>query len=145
MLSAELDLCTIDARHWKNWWRLLVPPRVIAATRWALAILDRGALIQLIVRGEGARDVVPLPGLPEITAKSLASYLSGLVVGEELRCRPLAGVPSVALVGAPALAERYARALATCGVDARVFDEAAVWRGLWTIDRLRRDRQGAER
>ncbi len=81
----------------------------------------------------------------ELPAKSLASYLSGLVIGEELRCRPLAGVRSLALVGAAALTERYARALATCGVDARVFDEAAVWRGLWTIDRLRRARQGAPR
>ncbi|HEX3483259.1 MAG TPA: hypothetical protein VHT91_49950 [Kofleriaceae bacterium] len=80
MLSAELDLCTIDARHWKNWWRLLVPPRVIAPARWALAILDRGALVQLIVRGEGARALVPLPGLPEITAKSLAGYARTLGV-----------------------------------------------------------------
>jgi len=78
----------------------------------------------------------------ELAAKSLASYLSGLVIGEELRGRPLAGVRSVALVGAPALTERYARALAMCRVDARVFDEAAVWRGLWTIDRLRRNREG---
>jgi 2-dehydro-3-deoxygalactonokinase len=78
----------------------------------------------------------------ELAAKSLASYLSGLVIGEELRGRPLAGVRSVALVGAPALTERYARALAMCQVDARVFDEAVVWRGLWTIDRLRRNREG---
>jgi 2-dehydro-3-deoxygalactonokinase len=81
----------------------------------------------------------------ELPAKSLASHLSGLVIGEELRCRPLAGVAWVALVGAPALTERYVRALAVRGVDARVFDEAAVWRGLWTIDRLRRDREGAGR
>ncbi|MBV9890059.1 MAG: 2-dehydro-3-deoxygalactonokinase [Rhizobacter sp.] len=81
----------------------------------------------------------------ELPAKSLASYLSGLVIGEELRCRPLAGVRSVALVGSAALTERYARALATCGVDVRVFDEAAVWRGLCTIDRVRRARHGAPR
>nr|HET7859318.1 2-dehydro-3-deoxygalactonokinase [Caldimonas sp.] len=81
----------------------------------------------------------------ELRAESLASYLSGLVIGEELRCRPLAGVRSVALVGAPALTDRYVRALAVRGVDAHVFDEAAVWRGLWTIDRLRRGRQGGSR
>ncbi|HEX8111972.1 MAG TPA: hypothetical protein VF516_29775, partial [Kofleriaceae bacterium] len=80
MLSAELDLCTIDARHWKNWWRLLVPPRVLAPARWALAILDRGTLVQLIVRGEGAHEIVPLPGLPEISAKALASYARTLGV-----------------------------------------------------------------
>src|SRR6185295_18383330 len=81
----------------------------------------------------------------ELRAGALASHLSGLVIGEELRCRPLAGIRSLALVGAPALTERYARALAACGVDARVFDEAAVWRGLWTIDRLRREREGGRR
>jgi antitoxin (DNA-binding transcriptional repressor) of toxin-antitoxin stability system len=80
VLSSELDLCTIDARHWKNWWRLLVPPRVLAPARWALAILDRGALVQLIVRGEGARELVPLPGLPEVSAKALASYARTLGV-----------------------------------------------------------------
>jgi hypothetical protein len=80
VLSAELDLCTIDARHWKNWWRLLVPPRVLAPSRWALAILDRGALVQLIIRGEGARDLVPLPGLPEVSARALASYARTLGV-----------------------------------------------------------------
>jgi 2-dehydro-3-deoxygalactonokinase len=81
----------------------------------------------------------------ELPPESLASYLSGLVVGEELRCRPLADVRSVVLVGAPALTERYARALATCNVDARAFDESAVWHGLWTIHRLRCEREAAGR
>jgi hypothetical protein len=67
----------MDARHWKNWWRLLVPPRVIAPTRWALAVLDRGTLIHLVVRGEGARALVPLPG---VTASALASYARTLGV-----------------------------------------------------------------
>jgi len=75
-------------------------------------------------------------------ATSLASALSGLVIGEELRCRPLEGIGSVALVGAAPLTERYARALRLRGVDARIFDEDAVWRGLWAIDRLRRQREG---
>ena len=80
MLSAELELADLDARHWKNWWRLLVPPRVLAPTRWALAILDGGALIQLIVRGEGARDLVPLPRREDLGAKALAQYARTLGV-----------------------------------------------------------------
>lgn len=64
MLSAELELTDLDARHWKNWWRLLTPPRVLEPTRWALAILDRGTLVHLIVSGEGARPLVALPELP---------------------------------------------------------------------------------
>jgi 2-dehydro-3-deoxygalactonokinase len=81
----------------------------------------------------------------ELAATSLASYLSGLVVGEELRCRPLAGIRSAALVGTATLTARYARALAACGVATRTFDETAVWRGLWAIDRARRERDGGGR
>ena len=81
----------------------------------------------------------------ELPATSLASYLSGLVIGDELRCRPLDAVAAVAVVGAPQLTERYARALSLRGVAARVFDENAVWRGLWAIDRLRRRREGESR
>jgi hypothetical protein len=83
VLSAELELADLDARHWKNWWRLLVPPRVLEPTRWALAILDRGMLVHLIVRGEGARDVAacPLPGLPQVAPRALAHYARTLGVG----------------------------------------------------------------
>jgi hypothetical protein len=63
VLSAELELADLDARHWKNWWRLLTPPGALAPTRWALAILDRGKLCRLIIHGEGARELVQLPGL----------------------------------------------------------------------------------
>ncbi|HEY0479403.1 MAG TPA: hypothetical protein VGD37_17915 [Kofleriaceae bacterium] len=73
MLSPELELRDLDARHWKNWWRLLVPPRVLAPARWALAVLDHGTLVHLIVRGEGARPLVPLPG-SELTPRALAQY-----------------------------------------------------------------------
>ena len=80
MLSPELQLTDLDARQWKNWWRLLVPPRVLEPTRWAIAVLDRATLVHLIIRGEGARDLVSLPGLPEITSKSLAAYAQTLGV-----------------------------------------------------------------
>jgi hypothetical protein len=74
VLSAELELADLDARHWKNWWRLLTPPGVLAPTRWALAILDRGMLCRLIIRGEGARELTALPELPGLSAEALAAY-----------------------------------------------------------------------
>jgi hypothetical protein len=77
VLSSELSLSDLDARHWKNWWRLLTPPRVLQRASWALAILDRGALHRLIISGEGARELVPLPGLGE---KALADYARTLGV-----------------------------------------------------------------
>jgi hypothetical protein len=77
VLSAALELSDLDARHWKNWWRLLTPPRVLEPARWALAILDRGTLRHLIIRGEGARPLVPLPGPltgPRGATSPLADY-----------------------------------------------------------------------
>lgn len=83
MLSPELELTDLDARHWKNWWRLLTPPRVLERPRWALAILDAGRVVKLVIAGEGARgaidpESVPLPGLG---AKALEAWASALGVG----------------------------------------------------------------
>jgi hypothetical protein len=50
---------------------------MLGPSRWALAILDRGTLTHLIVRGEGARAIVPLPGLH---ARALAQYAQTLGV-----------------------------------------------------------------
>jgi 2-dehydro-3-deoxygalactonokinase len=59
-----------------------------------------------------------------------ASYLSGLLIGEELRAAaPAAGAP-VVVVGSPTLTSRYQRALAGCGVAARTMGAEATWRGL---------------
>jgi antitoxin (DNA-binding transcriptional repressor) of toxin-antitoxin stability system len=76
VLSSELDLAHLDARQWTNWWRLLVPPRVLAQPAWALAILESGRLIKLIVTGKGSLD--PLPAFPG--TKSLAAFARTLGV-----------------------------------------------------------------
>lgn len=76
MLSAELELSGLDARHWQNWWRLLVPPRVLAQPAWALAIVEDGALRKLIVTGRGS--IEPLPLFPGVTA--LAAWARSLDV-----------------------------------------------------------------
>lgn len=83
MLSPELALTDLDARQWTNWWRLLSPPRVLDEPRWALAVLDAGVVIKLVIAGAGARGAidpasVPLPGL---TAKALAAWTRALGVG----------------------------------------------------------------
>ena len=82
VLSAELELADLDARHWKNWWRLLVPPRVREPPPWALAVLDRspGApprVAKLIVTGHGSLDpaATPLPGLDEASLAAWAKTL----------------------------------------------------------------------
>ena len=83
MLSPEVDLTDLDARHWRNGMRLLVPPAVLDRPRWALAVLDAGRVIKLVIAGDEARgaiapDTVPLPGL---TSRALAAWAQTLGVG----------------------------------------------------------------
>jgi 2-dehydro-3-deoxygalactonokinase len=74
-----------------------------------------------------------LPLLEKLPAAAVVSYLSGLLIGAEIReATAWIGAPHVAtgrptIVGAPALAQRYAEALAIAGIDSRIGpDDAAV-------------------
>jgi len=67
-------------------------------------------------------------------AAALPSYLSGLVIGEELRLRP-DDAGEVVLVGSPELTRRYALALAALGGSSRSLGAEATWRGLWALAR----------
>ena len=83
MLSPELDLRDLDARHWRNGWRLLAPPRMLAQPRWALVVLDGGparVVKVVIVGGDGAIDPARAP-LPGLAAADLAAYARRLDVG----------------------------------------------------------------
>jgi 2-dehydro-3-deoxygalactonokinase len=69
---------------------------------------------------------------------ALASYLSGLVIGEELRGQTLARGSEVVIVGAPELSARYEQALGLLGVSCRTPASNATWAGLRAIaDTLR--------
>jgi 2-dehydro-3-deoxygalactonokinase len=57
-----------------------------------------------------------------------ASYLSGLLIGEELGRQKLPG--EVIVIGASTLVERYALALGDKGVKVRTFGAEATWAGL---------------
>ena len=59
-----------------------------------------------------------------------ASYLSGLLIGEELRAAAPAAAGPVVVVGSAALTARYQRALAGRGVVAQAVGAEATWRGL---------------
>jgi len=63
-----------------------------------------------------------------------ASYLSGLLIGHEVRAAMPAGA-SVHLIGAPALCALYARAVAACGGAAVIDEPDAAARGLALIGR----------
>jgi 2-dehydro-3-deoxygalactonokinase len=68
-------------------------------------------------------------------AADLASYLSGLVIGDELRAQLPAGDDELVIVGAPALVQRYRRALQASGRRVQALGGEASWRGLIEIAR----------
>ena len=64
------------------------------------------------------------------------SYLSGIVIGEELRARALQrrdDGDAVVVIGAPSLTQRYERALASLRVRTASLGSQATWRGLFDI------------
>ena len=84
MLAADLVLSDVDARHWRHWWRLLVPPPLVDQPRWALAFVEGTPpqVIKLIIAGRDARGSIdpaeaPLPGTD---ARSLAAWCKRLGV-----------------------------------------------------------------
>lgn len=85
VISPELDLHDLDARHWRNAWRLLVPPRVLDQPRWALVIVDGtpDKVLKVVIAGQDARGTIdpasaPLTG---VTEKALQAYAKQLGVG----------------------------------------------------------------
>ncbi|HYW56663.1 MAG TPA: 2-dehydro-3-deoxygalactonokinase [Polaromonas sp.] len=68
-----------------------------------------------------------------MAAASLPSYLSGLVIGEEIGTQTLEPGASVVVIGSDALTERYGFALAQRGVTVERAGSQATWRGLWAL------------
>lgn len=99
------------------------------------AAFDRGVRLALQGRGlmQTAFSVRTLSLFDRLTADALASYLSGLVIGEELRCRSLQRGSKVVVIGAPALAVRFELALGLQGVATILLGDEAAWRGLFAI------------
>jgi 2-dehydro-3-deoxygalactonokinase len=64
---------------------------------------------------------------------ALTSYLSGLVIGEEIKCQQLNSGDSVVVVGAEALTKKYTQALLQLGVSTRCVGNQATWHGLRAI------------
>jgi 2-dehydro-3-deoxygalactonokinase len=62
-----------------------------------------------------------------------ASYLSGLVIGDELAAMRLPAGSQVIVIGSPVLCERYNLALRHLGVQTRAIGNQAAWSGLHSI------------
>lgn len=105
------------------------PPLDEAAfTRGVRHAQDSGSLLRSAF---SARTLSLFDRMP---SEALASYLSGLVIGEELRARG-SDARSVVLIGSAALTARYALALRTLGIAATSLGSEATWRGLWALAR----------
>jgi 2-dehydro-3-deoxygalactonokinase len=68
-----------------------------------------------------------------LAAEASLSYLSGLLIGDEIRCGLSGGTRPRALIGEAALCDRYRSALALFGVDAVPVIADAAPAGLWSI------------
>jgi 2-dehydro-3-deoxygalactonokinase len=104
-------------------------------------VLDEDAFVRGVQHAQQAGSLLrsafrarTLALFERMPAEALPSYLSGLVIGEELRLRD-ADTGAVVLIGTPALTERYALALRTVGCGNIRLGSEATWRGLWALAR----------
>lgn len=110
---------------------------ILARTSDSNAPLDEAAFLQGVKRAHEdggllhhAFGVRALGLFDRLTPAQSASYLSGLLIGEELRHQTLDQGGDVVVIGAAGLVERYALALGEKGARVRRFGTEATWAGL---------------
>jgi 2-dehydro-3-deoxygalactonokinase len=122
-----------------EFYALLSQHSILARTLDAQAPLDEVAFLEGVTQADngqgllhnafGARTLALFDRMP---AGELASYLSGLLIGEELRTQSIhAG--DLVLIGSPALTQRYLLALEISGNTARTLGTEATWAGLHAL------------
>jgi len=121
---------------------LLSQHSILARTLDAEAPLDEAMFLRGVTRaGEGngllhdAFGVRALALFDRLSPAQSASYLSGLLIGEELGTQDLTAGREVVVIGAPALTARYALALGQKGATMRRFGAEATWAGLRALQR----------
>jgi len=85
VLAPDVELAGLDARHWRNAWRLFTPPGVRDRPRWALIVVDGTPPrpIKAVIGGDRARGAIELVELGWTSAEpaALAAIASRLDVG----------------------------------------------------------------
>ena len=121
-------------------YRLLAQHSILARTLEADAPLDEQAFRDGLARAANGQGLLhnlfgvrALALFDRLTPAASPSYLSGVLIGEELRTQPLAKVEEVVLIGAPALIARYTLALSALGVKTRALGNEAAWAGHWAL------------
>ncbi len=115
---------------------------ILARTLDPDAPLDAAAFRRGVARAGNADGVLhnafgvrALALFDRLSPAESASYLSGLLIGEELGRQTLPRGGEVNVIGASALIERYAVALHERGVTVRTFGAEATWAGLRALQR----------
>ena len=119
---------------------LLAQHSILARTLDSDAPLDEAAFRDGLARAGNGQGLLhnlfgvrALALFDRLTPAASPSYLSGVLIGEELRTQPLAKVEEVVLIGAPALTARYTLALSALGVKTRALGNEATWAGHWAL------------
>ena len=119
---------------------LLSQQSILSKTLDANASLDASAFLEGVSLSQQTEGLLHLAfsartlGLfQRKTPGQLASYLSGLVIGDELRAQAMEPGTEVVLIGSEALTSRYALAFAHRAIRFRKFGAEATWAGLHAI------------
>ena len=128
-----------------EFYALLSQHSILARMLDATAPLDEATFLQGVTQTDNGQGLLhnafgarSLPLFERMPKAEVASYLSGLLIGEELRTQSLHGVGEVVLIGSPALTERYALALRTMGVATLTLGAEATWTGLHALSTFQR-------
>jgi len=123
-----------------EFYALLSQHSILSRTIDTSAGLDEAAFLQGVTQSDngqgllhnafGARTLSLFDRMP---ARELSSYLSGILIGEELRTQSLHAAGEVVLIGAPTLTQRYMLALQASGIKARTLGSEATWAGLHAL------------
>lgn len=123
-----------------EFYALLTQHSILGRMLDADAPLDEAAFMQGVTQSDNNHGVLhnafgarTLPLFERMARAEVASYLSGLLIGEELRTQSLHAAGNVMLIGSPALTQRYALALHTLGVKSRTMGAEATWAGLHAL------------
>lgn len=123
-----------------EFYALLGTHSILARTIDTSAPLDEAAFLQGVMQSANNEGLLhnafgarTLALFERMSAADLASYLSGLLIGEELRTQSLRAAGEVVLIGSPALTQRYALALHASGIASRTLGAEATWAGLHAV------------
>lgn len=123
-----------------EFYALLSQHSILARTLDASAAFDEAAFLSGVAQADNGEGLLhnafgarTLSLFERMSAGELASYLSGLLIGEELRTQSVRANGEVVLIGSPALTQRYALALKSLGTATRTLGSEATWAGLHAL------------